>query len=475
MPPAPNTPDRTLAIIGGGASGSLVAVHLLRLARPGTRIVLIERRQPVGPGVAYRTDCEAHQLNVAAGRMSLFADEPDDFVRWMERHLGFVGFPDRVAAGDYLPRSLYGTYISDTLETARAAASPGIDLESVAGEVVDIEEDAAAGQSDRPGARLFLADGRTISAQAVVLALGNLPGEYPIKRPIPFYRGPRYVHVPWLASLMGTTSRSDDILVVGAGPTAVDIIVQLDRLGHHGTIHALSRRGLRPLGQIPGLPGHPDFLAGAPLPATVRQALRLIRAEIRLAASRGGDWRAVIDAVRPHTQEIWSAFSPQERARFMRHLRPFWDAHRHRISPETAATIRRLEASGRVKFSAGRLVTLLDTPTDAVAVFRPRGADRLVTLHVAKVINCTGPRTDYSKYQHPLLINLLARGLIDHDPLALGINASPGLEVLRYRRGPTGWLFTLGPPLKGMLWESTAIAEIRLQARALAESLVSRF
>ena len=98
-----------------------------------------------------------------------------------------------------------------------------------------------------------------------------------------------------------------------------------------------------------------------------------------------------------------------------------------------------------------------------------------MTLHVAKVINCTGPRTDYSKYQHPLLINLLARGLIDHDPLALGINASPGLEVLRYRRGPTGWLFTLGPPLKGMLWESTAIAEIRLQARALAESLVSRF
>ena len=185
MPPAPNTPDRTLAIIGGGASGSLVAVHLLRLARPGTRIVLIERRQPVGPGVAYRTDCEAHQLNVAAGRMSLFADEPDDFVRWMERHLGFVGFPDRVAAGDYLPRSLYGAYISDTLETARAAASPGIDLESVAGEVVDIEEDAAAGQSDRPGARLFLADGGRFRPRQWCWRLETCPASIPSNAPYP--------------------------------------------------------------------------------------------------------------------------------------------------------------------------------------------------------------------------------------------------------------------------------------------------
>jgi len=92
---------------------------------------------------------------------------------------------------------------------------------------------------------------------------------------------------------------------------------------------------------------------------------------------------------------------------------------------------------------------------------------------VAKVINCTGPRTDYSKYQHPLLINLLARGLIDHDPLALGINALPTGEVLRYRAGPTGWLFTLGAPLKGVLWEATAVPEIRVHAASLAERLVA--
>jgi uncharacterized NAD(P)/FAD-binding protein YdhS len=446
----------------------MVAVQLLRRAAPGTRIALVERKGQPGPGIAYLTDCPAHTLNVPAGSMSLFPEDPDHFVAWVRRHLGFVGFPETVDGSDFLPRNLYGSYITDTLESARTATAPGVVFESITGEVVDIEETPG-------GPSLHLADGRSLSARAVVLAIGNLPGEYPIKRSVPFYRSPRYVHVPWLASLMGNISRADDVLVVGSGPTAVDIIIQLDQLGHHGTVHALSRRGLRPLPQRPGFPAYPQFLAAGPLPATVAGCLRLLRSETRKAAANGIDWRPVVDAIRPQIQAIWAGFPREERARFMRHARPFWEVHRHRISPETAATLGRLEASGRVKYYAGRLDTLVDTPTAAEAVFRQRVTGRRVRLKVAKVINCTGPRTDYSKYQHPLLINLLARGLIDHDPLALGINALPDLEVLRYRGGPTGWLFTLGPPLKGMLWESTAIAEIREQAQSLAALLLGRF
>jgi uncharacterized NAD(P)/FAD-binding protein YdhS len=460
--------ERTLAIVGGGVSGVLVAIHLLRRSPEGTRIVVVERRAPIGPGIAYRTDCPAHLLNVPASTMGLFPEDPEGFLRWVERRLGFIGFPDTVRAGDFLPRQLYGAYITDALEAARASAPAGVGFEAVQGEVIDIEE--ASGE-----ARLVLADGRAISARAVVLAIGTLPGEYPIKRSIPFYRGPRYVHVPWLASLMANLGKGDDVLVVGAGPTAVDIILQLNALGHHGTIHALSRRGLRPLAQVPGLRPYPPFLAPDRLPDTVTKCLRILRSEARRAGAGGSDWRAVLDAIRPFTQAIWAGFSREERTRFMRHARPFWDAHRHRISPQSAATVRRLEDEGRVHFAAGRLESLRDMPTQAEATYRQRGTDRLVTLHVAKVINCTGPRTDYSKYQHPLLINLLARGLIDHDSLALGIKAQPNFEVLRYRDGPTGWLFTIGAPLKGMLWESTAVAEIRVQALSLAEQLLARF
>jgi len=323
---------------------------------------------------------------------------------------------------------------------------------------------------ERPegGARLILADGRTFDADRVVLALGNLPGEYPIRRSMPFFHGRRYVHVPWQPEVLDGIGKDQDVLIVGAGLTANDIIVQLDRLGHRGTVHAVSRRGLRPRPHCLGLPPHRPFLNSHALPATVRQLLHQLRAEVR----NGGDWRAVVDSIRPFSHALWRGFPWEERARFMRHVRPFWEVHRHRIAPQVAAEIDRLAESGRVKFYAGRLQSLRETSDGVEAVFRKRGTDALVTLNVAKVINCTGPRTDYSKYQHPLYINLLARGLIDHDPLALGLNATPEGEVNRYRSGPSGWLYAIGAPLKGVLWESTAAPEIRVLSRRLAERLV---
>jgi uncharacterized NAD(P)/FAD-binding protein YdhS len=193
---------------------------------------------------------------------------------------------------------------------------------------------------------------------------------------------------------------------------------------------------------------------------------------VRSAQVAGIDWRPVLDAIRARTPALWAALSWQERARFMRHVRPFWEGHRHRLAPVVAAKIDALRTAGRLHFYAGRLEKMTELPDGVEARFRLRLRSRMQTVKVSKVINCTGPRSDYSKYQHPLLINLLARGLIDHDPLALGINATPGGEVLAYRGGPVGWLFTLGAPLKGVLWECTAVPEIRTQAKALASRLL---
>jgi uncharacterized NAD(P)/FAD-binding protein YdhS len=453
---------RHYAVVGGGLSGTLVVVHLLRLAPAGTQITLIERNPPVGRGVAYGTECGEHLLNVPAARMSAFAGQPDHFINWVEERVGRLGYPEHVAPGDFLPRKIYGDYIAAVFAEARNSAPDTIRFNNTHGELLDIEE--------RPDgkARLMLADSRTIDADRVVLALGNLPGEYPIKRSLPFYHGRRYVHVPWRAEVLEGIGKDQDVLIVGAGLTATDIIVQLDRLGHRGTVHALSRRGLRPRPHRAGIAPHPAFIDPAALPTTVLALTRLIRAEIR----KGGDWRAVVDSIRPFSHALWQGFTWEERARFMRHVRPFWEIHRHRVAPQVADIVARLVDAGRVKFYAGRLQSLKETPTGAEAVFRKRGTEDFVTLNVAKVINCTGPRTDYSKYQHPLYINLLARGLIDHDPLALGLSATPDGEVNRYRAGPSGWLFAIGAPLKGVLWESTAAPEIRVQARGLAERLL---
>jgi uncharacterized NAD(P)/FAD-binding protein YdhS len=462
---SPSLP-RSIAIVGGGCAGTLVAVQLLRQSRAPVRVILIERNPPVGCGLAYGTECGDHLLNVPAERMSALPDDPAHFLKWAQARAGHLGFPDSIGADDFLPRWIYGRYLGEALEEAKRFASRTVTFQMVVGEAVNLEESEV-------GPLLTLSDGRTLEVDAVVLALGVLPGEYPIRRALPFYRTARYVHSPLLPAAMSGVAKRDDLLIVGAGLTAVDIIVQCRQLGHRGVIHALSRRGLRPLAHDPALAPYPAFLSAETLPLTLAQTLHRVRAEVRRASASGVDWRAVLDSIRPVSQLLWQGYTWEERARFMRHVRPFWDALRHRISPATAAIVAEMEAAGRLRFHAGRLVSLRDTPEGAAAIIKPRGREDFVALRVAKVINCTGPRTDYSKYQHPLLINLLAAGLIGHDPLALGIDAFPTGEVRRYGGRRAGWLFTLGAPLKGVLWESTSVSEIRVQAHDLARRLLA--
>ncbi|HTO03196.1 MAG TPA: FAD/NAD(P)-binding protein [Opitutus sp.] len=457
---------RTIAIIGGGFSGAALTIHLLRSAKAPLRIMLIERKPPFGSGVAYGTKSPDHLLNVPANQMGLWADEPDHFVRWLRAQRETEGVPEVFDEQGFLPRRLYGAYIASLLNEADAESADHVELERVEGEVVDLEERSGG------GGLLKFRDGTELAADQVVLALGNLPGAYPIPRSLPIYRSSRYVHVPWRADALGGIGPTDEVLLVGQGLTASDLIVELDRRGHRGTIHALSRRGVRPQVHRP-VEAYPHFIDKPRLPTTARELVRRVRGEVRAAAERGIDWRGVIDSVRPHAQAIWQGFSETDRSMFLRYVTPLWEGHRHRIAPQLAEVLARLEAAGRLKYLAGRLQSLEADAEGVDALYRRRGSIQHVALRVAKIINCSGPRTDYSKYQHPLFIHLLARGLIDHDPLALGINARPTGEVLRYRGDEVGWMFTLGAPLKGVLWETTSVREIREQAQSLAGRLLA--
>lgn len=459
------SPSR-IVIIGGGLSGTLVAVQLLRRAAPGTLITLVESHPPVGRGVAYATQSDAHLLNVPVERMGAFPDDPGHFLRWVSERTGRQGFPAAVAPGDFLPRRLYGDYIGYVLTEARQHADPAVSFTVRPGEAVDIDELGGGG-----AARVYLADGSTLVADHVVLAIGNLPGEYPCKSGRAVYRGRRYVHVPWNADAIEGIAPDADVLIAGQGLTANDIILQLVERGHQGNILCLSRRGL-PLLAHREHARYPDFLADEPAPRTIRALVRRVCAEVVTAARAGHDWRGVIDALRPHSARLWAALDWSERARFLRHVRPYWEIHRHRLAPEVAERVGQLVLHGRVRFLAGHFRHLEETADGLRVTWRPRGGDEDSSFHVSKLINCTGPRTDYSKYQHPLLINLLARGLIDHDPLALGIAATPEGRVQRYRGAAIPWFHTLGAPLKGVRWESTAAPEIRAQAFALAEAIL---
>ena len=464
----PNSPaPQRIVIVGGGLSGTLVSVHLLREAPPGTVITLIERKPPVGRGVAYATDSCVHLLNVPAGRMSAFPDHPGHFFEWVRERVGRAGFPQTVSEDDFLPRCLYGDYLGYVLTEARQQADPSVSFQVRVGEVVDLDELPAGG-----AARVFLADDTTLIADQVVLALGNLPGEYPARSGRQVYRSWRYVHVPWAPGVIDGIDPDAEVLIAGQGLTATDIVIQLAERGHRGRISCLSRRGLRPLPHRQGDP-YRDFLADEPAPGTARALLRRVRAEVRGAARAGYDWRAVINAIRPHSARLWAALDWSERARFMRHVRPYWEVHRHRLAPQVAERLQALVDEGRLAYLAGRFQHLEENENGLRVMWRRRGSEQDSELLVAKLINCTGPRTDYSKYQHPLFVNLLARGLIDHDPLALGIAASPEGRVRRYRGGTISWLHTLGAPMRGVLWECASAAEIRVQARTVAGAVLS--
>jgi uncharacterized NAD(P)/FAD-binding protein YdhS len=456
-----------VAIIGAGFSGTMTAIHLLAENQPALSVALIEREDRFGQGVAYSTRETSHLLNVPAGKMSAFADRPSHFLDWLEAHeadwadAGLVN----VEPSTFVPRFLYGKYVKELLADAEAGAGH---LRRLGEEAVDV-------QPLLGGALLItLESRRVVRAGKVVLALGVFPPGDP---PLPdqrFLESSAYLNTPWSADTHDRLAGPGDVLILGSGLTALDLLLTLRKSKQEGIIHVLSRRGLFPQPHRSGAVYAP-FINDAALPKTVLEALRLVRWEIDTAARQRFDWRAVIDSLRPFTQAIWQNLDLAEHRRFLRHLRPIWEAHRHRAAPQALAVKDKLERAGRLFCRRGRLISILPTTDDGLEVsFRPTGHSETKTHRYRYVINCTGPECNYHKLTDPLIERLRARKLILADPLRLGLEVSPG-GILNNGRGVAKQIFTLGSALKGRLLETTAVPELRAQAKALAETILADF
>jgi uncharacterized NAD(P)/FAD-binding protein YdhS len=412
--------------------------------------------------VAYGTTVRTHLLNVPAGRMSGLADQPSHFLDWAlarrEALLDPPWVPD-VGPSAFLPRRAYGAYLADLLEEAARAAGPGVGLERVEGEAVDIRRTAG-------GYRIDLGPRGALEAGTVVLALGNFPPGDPVLSDARGLRSPRYLANPWAAGLPGPVLRTDACLLLGSGLTMADWAVSLAEAGYRGRIVVLSRRGLWP--QVHEASPAPCVLPGpGERPRTVRGWLRWLRG----AADEGGGWRAAVDALRPETPALWSALGETEQRRFLRHARPYWDCHRHRLPPGVAATLETLRASGQLVPRAGRLLACREAPDGLDITLQPRSGGAPEALRVGAIVNCMGSESDYRRLDSPLVRRLLERGLARTDAHGLGL-ATTGEGRLLGLDGPQSSLFTLGPPRKGQAWETTAVPEIRVQAAALAALLL---
>jgi uncharacterized NAD(P)/FAD-binding protein YdhS/HEAT repeat protein len=458
----------TIAIIGAGFSGTLVATHLLRQARGPLEIKLIERHpEQLFRGVAYSTREDCHVLNVPAGNMSAFPDRPDHFLQWalgrQERLADFFGV-DEISPQAFLPRRVYGEYLDGLFKQALAEAHPGVNLEIVHDEVVDIGSDARVPS-------LTLRSGNTIKAQRVVLALGNFPPADPPVADGSFYRSSRYQRNPWLTDVCPVAAPGESYLMIGSGLTMVDLAIALDERHFRGGIHVVSRRGLLPPAQRPAgeTPGRIDL---GEHPPTVRSLLRRFRAQLKTSGGNR-DWRSLISSMRPHTHLIWGALSLPEKRRFLRHLRPFWDNHRHQLAPAAARKLDAMIGSGRLTIHAGRVERFVEKERGVEVMIRLRGSGEKKSLRVNRVVNCTGSECDYRKLMHPLTDQLIERGRAVPDPVSFGLAVAPNGALIDAEGRASESLFTLGPPRKGTLWETTAVPEIRVQARQLAELLLT--
>lgn len=463
-------PVPVIAIVGAGFSGTLLAAQLLQQAQRPLRLLLIERSGRFGTGVAYGTHDLGHLLNVSAGAMSAWPEDPGHLLRWLALNRDALVdlLPQPVEPSGFLPRRVYGLYLQTILKEAEALAAGHSQLQRINADVSDVEpllEPAAQALGRLPRYRLQLVGQAPLEADHVVLACGNSA------LPPPLPTSPAIRH-GWSPEATAELPADASIALLGSGLTMVDMVVSLQRRGHRGPIVALSRHGHAPNAHRAVEPIG-DWLDPLEAPTRVLGLWRLIRQRVAEASRQGQDWRAVVDGLRPRTQALWQRLDHHERRRFLRHAAVVWDVHRHRIAPELHALLQALRAAGRLTILAARLQRHSADGTGLRLTIRRRGAQAEEELRVDRLILCTGIPLDYARSDNALVARLRQRGLLQSDALGLGAQCDPGGALLDATGRPQATLHTLGSPRKGQLWESIAVPELRLQARELAQRLLN--
>lgn len=454
---------RTVVIVGGGFSGAAVARTLLIEGPAHLRVILVNDADEVGRGLAYRTGNLSHLLNVPVGRLGIDPDDEAAFGRWLS------SMALRHRSSDFVPRHLLGRYVGAELDAASSRASCSWQI--LNGHARDIRR----GSESRFD--VALSDGRVLAADSVVIATGHPKPLLPPFSGNASWHDDDMVSDPWRAPVEPDATALGDVLVVGTGLTALDVVSQLRGSGHCGRIHLLSRRGLLPQPhranelQPPTLDLGTDVL---PERRSLRALVSAVRFRVRAHQQSGGDWRGVMAGLRPLTPALWAGLDARARRQFLRHVLPFWDTHRHRVAPQIHERLQHWMADGSVTPLRGRLVSI-DRRDDGRLDFawRARGAEDPSRMVVDRVINCTGTCTDLARDAGSVLASLRDGGRLLADELGLGLHVDDRLRVIDRAGNATPCLHYVGPLLKAQFWEAVAIPELRVHARTAARAILA--
>jgi uncharacterized NAD(P)/FAD-binding protein YdhS len=453
-----------VAIVGMGASGALVAAQLARQAKPGkgATVVCYSGDKAFGKGVAYGTVCSDHLLNVPAGKMSAFPDEPDHFVRWL-RECWNETIPADDLSNIFAERRAYGAYLERLFNEA-LYQDGGLRLSARHDSVRSITK--LDSQSYK-----ITTDAAEVVVKGLVLALGNLPPKFPSQITVDSKLteagvGGRVIEDPWRVPWYKSVATYDTVCVLGTGLTMIDMVIALKREGHRGVIYAVSRHGLLPWCHDLELePVKPELLKLAGGDKVRMQSL--VRNFRKLAVSECNP-RQVIDSLRASTPDLWQKLSEREGRRFLRHLSTYWDVLRHRVAPAIDQQVQEAIRDQSLVVKAGRVGSIALNPEDNLIkvdfLGRKSEAGR-ENLMVDYIVNCTGP-TNFTKGYPVCLESLVREGILSFDRYGMGLKVNAACKVA------DAPIWGIGPMCRGTFWETTAMPEIRVQAQNVAASIV---
>ncbi len=441
-----------VAVVGSGFSAIAETANLLRLLPATASIAVVGDDPGFGRGTAYRTELHVHRLNVPAQRMSIFADRPDDFVDWLSTHGKGVP-PDGFANRDD-----FGRYLRDRLAALlRERNRPA--LHFIKAKAAVCEQCSAAKMTFR------LDNGSSLEAANVVLCLGV--GNADVSVDFAHVKGPmreRIVTNPWRLGWLSHVERLQTVCILGSGLTMVDQVLALRAHGHRGPIHVLSRRGL--LSHAHATERVEPIAPALPASRDISAILFALRRQVRA----GAGWRGVMDGLRPLTQNLWQELSSEQKNRFLRHALAWWNIHRHRLAPTVAARLDDLTNAGILSVHKGYIQGIKEKAGRLVVSFRPRGGRDLDHIEADWLINCTGMERAGITHS-PLLRQMQRDGLISADELGLGISVDQSARIADRNGVVQPGLYALGALTAGRFWEITAVPDIRVQARDVAERI----
>jgi uncharacterized NAD(P)/FAD-binding protein YdhS len=439
-----------ISIIGGGLSGITAALHLIKQRKNSLEITLFEKKsEKLCRGVAYSSQLPYQLLNVPVKSMSLFSDEPNHFLEWLNsKNIS-------ATADDFVSRKTYGDYVEEVFNsTLKQLNNHAITIVSEEVSEINFNE-------------LTTTSGKHFSFDKVIICSGNFPPYDVAGVTQNVLNNSSYIRNPWSGEYIEKVGVNDTVFIAGTGLTMVDQVMSLEENSNYkGKIITLSRRGFLPLPhdkapkyQLSYLPNFSEL--------SMYDAYYWFKNEIKKAEQQGANFRSVFDAIRPHIPDIWMSLSSKDKAIFLRHIRPFWEVHRHRIPKPSYDYLQSLIKSGRLVLMAGRIRYIEVENNDFIIHHTPKGKVLTEKINAQWIVNCIGPQSDHKKINSPLYQNLLKTGKAVTDDLGLGIKISKKLNLISADGTIHQNIFVIGPPTKGTFWESTALNEIRIQVNQL--------